>query len=224
MAPFTWAATGPRGTIIRYNYWHHIQGPGRWGARGVYLDDQASGIAIIGNIFHRVTRAVFIGGGCDNLVENNIFVDSGPAVHIDARGLGWQKEATGDPKGTLRTCLAAMPYTGDLWSKRYPELVGILDDDPGTPKRNHIVRNISVGGKWDDIDSKTRVHQVVAGNFLDEDPHFIDRAGGDFRLRADSPAQEIGFRSIPVIRIGLYRDRRRASWPVNHEPRELPPP
>ncbi len=210
-----------RGTIIRYNYWHHIQGPGRLGAMGVYLDDQAGGIHIIGNIFHRVTRAVFIGGGCDNLVENNVFVDCSPSVHIDARGLGWQKKATDDAKGTLRTRLAAMPYTSELWSKRYPQLVTILDDDPGTPKRNRIVRNISVGGKWDDIDPKTRAHQTVADNFVDKDPHFVDRQGADFRLRADSPAKATGFRPIPVIRIGLYRDRRRASWPVRHEPRDL---
>jgi len=213
-----------RGTVIRYNYWHHIQGPGQHGAMGVYLDDQAGGIQIIGNIFHRVTRAVFIGGGCDNLVENNTFVDCNPSVHIDARGLGWQKKATDDPKGTLRSQLAAMPYTNDLWSGRYPELVDILKDDPGTPKRNRIVRNISVGGKWDDIDAATRTHQTVAENFVDEDPRFIDRAGGDFRLRADSPAQAMGFRPIPVVRIGLYRDRRRASWPVKHEPRELSSP
>jgi len=210
-----------RGTIIRYNYWHHIEGPGRLGAMGVYLDDQAGGITVLGNIFHRVTRAVFIGGGCDNLVENNVFVDCKPSVHIDARGLGWQKKATDDAKGTLRTRLAAMPYTGELWSKRYPQLVTILDDDPGTPNRNRIVRNISVGGKWDDIDPKTRTYQTVADNFVDEDPHFIDREGADFRLRADSPALATGFRPIPVIRIGLYRDRRRASWPVRHEPRDL---
>jgi len=213
-----------RGTVIRYNYWHHIQGPGHHGAMGVYLDDQAGGIRILGNIFHRVTRAVFIGGGCDNLVENNVFVDCSPSVHIDARGLGWQKKATDDPKGTLRSRLAAMPYTNDLWSRRYPELVDILKDDPGTPKRNRIVRNISVGGKWDDIDAETRTYQVVADNFVDQDPRFIDREGGDFRLRADSPAQATGFRPIPVVRIGLYRDRRRASWPVRHEPRELSSP
>ena len=213
-----------RGTVIRHNYWHHIQGPGRLGAMGIYLDDQASGISVIGNIFYRVTRAVFIGGGCDNVVENNIFVDCTPAVHIDARGLGWQKKATDDPKGELRSRLAAMPYQDELWSKRYPELVKILDDNPGTPKRNRVLRNISVGGKWDDVDAGTRPHQIVAANFVDRDPHFIDRAGADFRLRASSPApKEIEFRPIPTVRIGLYRDRYRATWPVEHRPRELPP-
>ncbi|HUT57026.1 MAG TPA: hypothetical protein VNA25_04015 [Phycisphaerae bacterium] len=117
-----------------------------------------------------------------------------------------------------------MPYQDELWSKRYPELVKILDDNPGTPKRNRVLRNISVGGKWDDVDAGTRPHQIVAANFVDRDPHFIDRAGADFRLRASSPApKEIEFRPIPTVRIGLYRDRYRATWPVEHRPRELPP-
>jgi len=211
-----------RGTIIRYNYWHHIAGPGMLGAMGIYLDDQASGFTIFGNIFYRVTRAVFIGGGCDNVVENNLFVDCVPAVHIDARGLGWQKKATDDPKGELRSRLAAIPYQNELWSKRYPPLVNILADDPGTPKRNRIVRNISAGGKWEDVDAKTRQFQVIEANLLDADPQFVDRAKGDFRLKATSPALAAGFKPIPMDQIGLYQDERRASWPVTHTPRQVP--
>ena len=210
-----WSA---RGTVIRHNHFHHIAGPGHHGAMGVYLDDQASGIRIVGNLFHKVTRAVFIGGGCDNTMENNVFVDCTPAMHIDARGLGWQKKATDDPKATLRKGLAAMPYKNALWSKRYPNLPNILNDDPGTPKRNRVVRNISVGGKWDDIDRRTRKHQVVENNLVDRDPHFVNAAAGDFRLKKDSPAWTLGFVAIPLEKIGLYRHENRASWPVKHEP------
>ncbi len=210
-----------RGTVIRHNYFHHIQGPGRIGAMGVYLDDQASGITIFGNVFYRVTRAAFIGGGCDNLVENNVFVDCVPAVHIDARGLGWQKAATDDPRGTLRTRLASVAYDKEPYTK-YPNLAGILSDDPGTPKRNRIVRNICFGGKWDDIHSGTRQFQIVEDNLVDEDPKFVDREKLDFRLQEGSPAFALGFKPIPVEEIGLYQDNRRASWPVEHEPIGLP--
>jgi len=155
-----------RGTIIRYNYWHHISGPGRIGAMGIYLDDQASGIAIYGNLFYDVTRAMFIGGGCDNIVESNIFVDCKPAVHIDARGLGWQKKFTDDPKATLRQRLNYVPYQGELWKKRYPNLVNILNDEPGTPKRNKIIGNICVGGQWEEIDKPTRKFQRIECNLV----------------------------------------------------------
>ena len=203
-----------RGTVIRHNYWHDIRGPGRIGAMGVYLDDQASGITVDGNVFHRVTRAVFIGGGCDHVVENNVFVDCEPAVHIDARGLGWQKKDTDDPNGTLRSGLRSVPYRNELWANRYPNLVNILDDDPGTPKRNRIVRNVCVGGKWEDIDAATRKFQAIENNLTDQDPQFVDSDVRDFRLKSSSPAFRIGFRPIPVERIGLYEDERRASWPV----------
>jgi hypothetical protein len=211
-----------RGTIIRNNYWHHISGPGMLGAMGIYLDDQASGFTVAGNVFFKVTRAVFIGGGCDNVVDGNVFVDCKPAVHIDARGLGWQKKATDDPKGELRSSLAAMPYQNELWSKRYPNLVNILSDDPGTPKRNTVAHNVCVGGKWDDLDARTRMLQTEEKNLVDVDPQFVDAPRGDFRLKATSPAFALGFKAIPVEKIGLYKDDRRASWPVTHTPREVP--
>jgi len=210
-----------RGTVIRHNYFHHVAGPGRIGAMGVYLDDQASGIGIFGNVFQHVTRAVFIGGGCDNVVENNVFVDCVPAVHIDARGLGWQKAATDDPKATLRTGLAAMPYRNELWSKRYPDLPGILDDDPGTPKRNRIARNLCAGGKWDDIHAGTRKYQTVERNLVEQDGALAGIEKGALRLPPEGRLREIGFEPIPFERIGPYRSEDRASWPVTSEPIEL---
>jgi hypothetical protein len=43
---------------------------------------------------------------------------------------------------------------------------------------------------------------------------FADGAGGDYRLRPDSPAYSLGFQPIPVERIGPYADPLRASWPI----------
>jgi hypothetical protein len=42
----------------------------------------------------------------------------------------------------------------------------------------------------------------------------VDPANDDYRLRDDSPAYRLGFRRIPVEKIGLYKDELRASWPV----------
>lgn len=46
------------------------------------------------------------------------------------------------------------------------------------------------------------------------DPLFVDAAHDDYRLRPESPALRMGFRPIPVERIGCYRSPLRASWPV----------
>lgn len=210
-----------RGTQIRYNYWHHIKGPGVYGGKGVYLDDQLSGYKIFGNVFYKVTEAVFIGGGDDNTVDNNIFIDCNPAVHIDARGLGWQKEATDDPKGTLRSRFRSMPVTSELWRKRYPNLASTLEDDPGTPKRNRIIRNICLGGKWEDLHKPTLKYQTVENNLILPDPIPIsgDKLSIDLKSLPSPPPE--GFQPIPTEKIGLYKSTDRASWPVEHKPRGM---
>ncbi|MBM3475750.1 MAG: right-handed parallel beta-helix repeat-containing protein, partial [Armatimonadetes bacterium] len=63
-----------RGTVVRHNYLHHINGFEGRGCVGVYLDDMWCGTEISGNVFYRVTNAAFIGGGRDVTIENNIFV------------------------------------------------------------------------------------------------------------------------------------------------------
>ena len=140
-----------RGNIIRYNYLHDITGYEGKGCVGVYLDDQFSSALIFGNVFCRVTSAAFIGGGHDTTIENNIFFDCNPAIHVDARGLGWQANGT----NRLVKTVTEMPYAEEPWRSRYPTLAGILDDpDHMAPKGNVIARNIQWKGKWDGIEKK----------------------------------------------------------------------
>jgi hypothetical protein len=51
-------------------------------------------------------------------------------------------------------------------------------------------------------------------NSLVADPLFVDPDHGDYRLKPESPAFQLGFQPIPVERIGPYRDELRASWPI----------
>ena len=46
------------------------------------------------------------------------------------------------------------------------------------------------------------------------DPLFVNRAAGDYRLKPGSPALAMGFKPIPVEKIGPYKDELRASWPI----------
>ena len=131
-----------QGTTISENFLHDI-GPrshGREG-KGIYLDDQASGISIERNTFSRVPQPVFIGGGRSNHVVNNVFVESSPAIHLDARGLDWQKAATADPNRELQLRLRAVPFQSEIWRAKYPELSTIKDDDFGSPKHNMVCGN-----------------------------------------------------------------------------------
>ena len=200
-----------RGTVIRHNFMYNITGLKGRGCVGIYLDDMFSGTTISGNVFHQVTMAAFIGGGRDNTVENNIFVDCKRAMHMDARAMGWAKPAMA-PDGIIWKRLAAMPYKDPLWSKRYPRLVGIVDDDPPAPKGNLIARNVFYQCKpWDDIYKVARPFAQVENNLVDVDPHFVDVAKMNFQLKDDSPVyQKVpGFQKIPFEQIGLFDDEYR---------------
>jgi hypothetical protein len=209
-----------RGTVIRYNYLHHINGFQGAGCVGVYLDDQFSGTEIYGNLFYRVTRAAMIGGGRDCTIENNVFVECEPSTHVDARGLGWAAPG----RETMENGLKEVPYKGELWAARYPKLVNILDDDPMAPKGNVIARNISIGGRWGDFEAAAKPLVTFTDNLVDADPHFVDAAHLDFRLKPDSPALKLGFKPLPIGKIGVYKSELRASWPVTSTPRDVPAP
>jgi len=201
-----------RGNVVRHNYLHEILGFREKGCVGVYLDDMFSSADIIGNVFYKVTRAAFIGGGRDCSVVNNIFVDCNPALHVDARALGWAHYHAdmwieeGNTKGTL----SDIRYKEPPYSERYPKLVGILEDEPKAPKGNLIARNICVGGRWDGMEPLAKEYLTLENNLVEEDPHFVDQARRDFRLKDDSPAFDMGFESIPMDRIGLYEHPDRA--------------
>jgi hypothetical protein len=199
-----------RGTIIRYNYFHDIHGPYTYGAMAVYLDDAASGTTIFGNIFYKASRAAFIGGGRDNIIENNIFVECEPAVHIDARGLGWAKNYIAEGGGWhMYEKLKAVNFDKPPYSERYPKLATILQDDPAVPKGNVVVRNICSGGQWLDLQGVDSQIVALEDNLIEAEPCFLDRAKLDFRLHGDCPAYKLGFKPIPVDKIGLTSDSRR---------------
>jgi len=201
-----------RGNMIRYNYLHEIQGYLEKGCVGVYLDDMFSSADIIGNVFYKVTRAAFIGGGRDCSVVNNIFIDCNPALHVDARALNWAHYHADEwiEEGNTKGTISGIRYKEPPYSERYPKLVGILEDEPKAPKGNLIARNICVGGTWEEVEGAAKPYLALENNLLDTDPLFVDREKRNFRLKEDSPAFAVGFETIPMEKIGLYEDADRA--------------
>lgn len=202
-----------RGCMVRNNYFHHIYGFEGRGANGVYFDDQYSSADTIGNIIYKVARGMLMGGGRDNRVIGNMFIDCPVGFSLDARGLGWA--ASG--KDGLIQKLQAMPYDKPPWSERFPQLLTLLDDDPMAPKNDLFERNISWKcGTWDKIEGKALPGAILTNNMIDVDPKFVDEKNGNFDLKPDSPAWAIGFERIPVEKIGVYNDEWRATWPVKN--------
>ena len=217
-----------RGNIVRNNYLHDISGFEGRGCVGVYLDDMYCGTLIQGNLFYKVTNAAFIGGGRDCTIDNNTFVYCLPSVHVDARALGWAKyhADTWVEEGKTKGTLSGILYNKPPYSVRFPELINILNEDPGAPRGNIVTRNICVGGKWDGIEGKARPLIKFESNLLDQDPLFVDAARLNFQLKDGSPAFALGFQRLPLQQMGLYQDDRRASWPVATaiRPAQTPPP
>lgn len=198
-----------RGNTVRHNFIHHTGGVGM-GSMGVYLDDQLSGINVIGNVFWQATRAAFIGGGCNNRVENNIFVDCEPAIHVDGRGMVWGQQVVNLKKEVKET----PPEVLALYRQRYPELATfdsyLYTDDLVPPINNVIARNAVAGGRWIDISWGATPEYVPLGeNQVEATPYYVEMANGGFRLRDDAPAWAFGFERIPVERIGLVKDELR---------------
>jgi len=206
-----------RGNVIRHNFFHHIHSAAeqyRHGSRVVYLDDAASGTTIHGNVFYRAGSlcAVNVGGGRDNIITNNVFVDCVNGALIDARGLGWARGhiAEGGDWRMYRK-LADVRHDQPPYSTRYPALSRILDEDPAAPRGNVVARNISVGGRLLNLPNGQESLIKIADNFTDGDPLFVDKAGLNFALQDNSPAYKTGFENIPFEKIGLYRDDFRKS-------------
>ncbi len=197
-----------RGNRIRHNFIHHTGGVGM-GSMGVYMDDCVSGTEVFGNVFYKVHWAMFIGGGRDHRVENNLFVDCDPAVRMDGRGLDKSPVWFNMVHDYMRTQLAAVPT--ELYRTRYPAIADLdryyAKTDGVPPENNVVARNVCVG-KWLEVGwHATQEMLKLEQNYVGPDLGFTAPDKMDFRIRADSPVWATGFQAIPFDQIGLRRRR-----------------
>jgi hypothetical protein len=196
------------------------------GSMGVYMDDCISGTEISGNIFYKVHRAAFLGGGRDHRVLNNIFVECDPAVELDGRGLDKSPVWWSMVEGYMRDGLREVPQA--LYRERYPAIKSLdacygPPEGPalvgptfkGVPPEGNEVRNNVCVGKWLRANWNAREDMIgISGNLTDADPLFVRPISdgsrvGDFALQPGSPAFKSGFVEIPVGKIGLQKDQYR---------------
>jgi len=198
-----------RGNIVRYNYIHDMA-PGH-DAQAVYLDDCACGTCVYGNVIARCKRGVLLGGGRDNVIENNVFVDCAVGVYIDARGTNWMGDYFNGKNKQFANELAEVNYKQQPYSVRYPELVTYMEDEPSKAKGNRVVRNVSRCEKWLELVGvpASGWGNEFSGNVSQGEVKFVDAKGGDFNPAKESEAWKNGFVRIPVERIGLEGDEDR---------------
>jgi hypothetical protein len=214
-----------RGNRITGNFIHHTGGVGM-GSMGAYMDDCVSGTEISSNIFYKVQRAAFLGGGRDHHVVNNIFVDCNHAVELDGRGLDKSPVWHGMVNDTMRKRLQEVPLA--LYRERYPAMqsldryYGAPGADPlignafkGVPPEGNVVAHNVCVGKWLNVYWHATPDMLrLENNLTNAVTSFIRAPGddckpGDFALQPESPAWQLGFQKIPFEKIGLQIDEFR---------------
>jgi len=164
---------------------------------GIYLDDFSSGTTVYGNI---VARNV-VGGGCihggqNNHFENNIFVD------------GAEHQMRCQPRDDF---MKGNTFVNNIVSYSRPEAAIIWSYRDKRDMFSECNRNLYwlVGGdilaQKNVMPAGTYAQWQAEGSDTDSviaDPLFVDAAKDDYRLKDNSPAYKLGFKRIPVEKIG----------------------
>ncbi|MBO7708382.1 MAG: right-handed parallel beta-helix repeat-containing protein [Thermoguttaceae bacterium] len=217
-----------RGNIIRQNYLHALRGYKNQWCVGVYLDDMFSSADILENVFRDVKIPIMIGGGRDNTVANNLFVDCRWAIDLDARALGWAHRAAdawlaeNAEKGTI----SGVDYKSPLWAERYPRLAAMMEATPKAPEGNLIERNVVIRTgetridpipfEGDRIRDEARPYITVRNN-VKGDARLLDEIA-DNRQTPLPATDGAVFRRIPTEKIGVFPSARAISRDTFSDP------
>ncbi len=154
-----WAS---QGNIIRHNFIHDLGTGNSEAQMGIYIDDCDSGDTIEGNVLVRTGVGIFLGGGRDNPVLNNLVIDCAKGVHLDGRGMRWKQWNAGDdPSWHLEDKARALNYTQTPWRERYPRLAAIMQEEPRLPLNDPIERNVFVNCAEEVCELDTDVQKIL---------------------------------------------------------------
>ena len=197
---------------------------------GIYLDGSICGVTVYGNVIARSgANSIFIQFGGDNVVENNILVETHEDVvqYNSMMFFGWFMHTDKNrqfPQPPNRIQRNIFYYTGEGRKLYLEGLWGHPEWDPKQAVFDHNViwhnslpievamdpkHTYSSLADWQAASGHDR-HSIVA------DPLFMDARSDDYRLRPDSPAYQTGFRDIneEIGKIGAYASPERATWPL----------
>jgi len=198
------------GNIIRYNMISDVIGlktmpdgeiKSPFYTWGIYLDDYSSGTTITGNIVYRTyLGGVMLHGGWENLVENNVLVE-GKTSQIYL--------------GNIRKSMHDNKFFRNVVYYTDPEAVlirpgGWVDDPRPVSESDHNLywhdgkalvvplRKVEPEESWE-----AWKKLGYDKNSVIADPRFVDPKKDDYTLKPDSPAFKLGFKQIPVEKIGI---------------------
>ncbi|HNX35124.1 MAG TPA: right-handed parallel beta-helix repeat-containing protein [Kiritimatiellia bacterium] len=181
------------GTTVHDNYIHHVHAYD-YGGWGLYTDEGSSGIRMYNNLVNSVKTGGFHQHyGRENVIENNIFVNS----------LKDQVQRTRDEQHLsfwFRNNIIYWDNDGTLLGSNWKG--GVRGEKDGKPTQHYeLGPNLywHRSGKPDIFPGKKTLAQWQAETGQDAgslvaDPQFVDVAKEDFRLKPESPAAKVGFK------------------------------
>lgn len=208
---YTWNDWTSFGNVVRYNFVHDSPR-----ANAFYLDDGDSGDTVYGNVAYRCSYGTLVGGGHDNVVQNNLFIGCERGLHFDARGVARGYASNPNMIRRLQSVNPQQPP----WSARYPALAKLLTGRRDVPTGDLLENNVLVDCKHPLILPKKEdfIFSTVRDNLVvtEAETGFVDAAKLDFRLRPDSAVFKklTAFKPVPFEQIGLQRDADRTVLPA----------
>ncbi len=212
------------GNIIRYNCIYDLGSDGHT-PNGIYLDDALSGQQVYGNLIVNVPRyGILIGGGRDNIVNNNIIINAGIyPVYFDDRARegalvenGWFTHAR-IGSGDMWEALYSSPWKSDVWQKAFPQYKNCTDDisksetpafipNPSSVVTNNLIINkyVEVGSISDSVWTFSNISKNAIYLIRDTDDIFTNPDNGDYSIKNIDKIREAApeFENIPLEKIG----------------------
>ncbi len=211
------------GNVVRYNCIYNLGSEGH-SPNGIYLDDALSGQQVYGNLLVNIPRyGILIGGGRDNVVNNNIIINAGRyPVYFDERARegalenGWFTHAyigTGD----MWDALYDSPWKSDVWQTAFPQYKTCTDDiakadtkeyipNPASTVKGNLIINkhIEVGNIYDSVWNFSDISENAIFNLKKADQIFTDPDNGDYSISHLEAVTEAApdFKEIPLDKIG----------------------
>ena len=190
------------GTVIRNNYIHHVDRAEAWSGagEGIILDNGCCGILVENNVVHDAVAGGFgTNFNCfGNVIVNNIFAYG---TEYQLTVYGDQPSGSPQPKGELFARNIILWKEGPLIKEAdWPDFRTLWDYNLYFREGGGPVTFMKYSLDQWQAKGLGR-HSLVA------DPKFADPARGDFSLRPDSPALQLGFKPIDLSRVGPRYER-----------------
>lgn len=209
------------GCEIRYNIIENA-GNDEYHPNSIYWDDCHSGQKAYGNIIISPNAKGFlIGGGKDNVVENNVILGGECSILYDERGIAGVRDpeswyAGARKGGNNWPFLYGSPYKTEIWAKRFPDLARVHDDfdkidDPDfapNPSRA-IIRNNVVSQKEDwgfFIGETVQKLGTIENNIKLTDASECWADASKYEIKPEILEKLPELKNIPIDKIGRYKD------------------